>query len=1410
VWTAAISLAVATWAARKTPADELPDAADGPLLQMLQKIQQRELGDFRRARAAREEIEDAGVELGTWHRIGPFRNRPPLLNWMENTESSFAHRYEAEADLLARGDPLVRKAYPAPNFPGTPDAVRRWTAHPEWIDGYLCDLPRGPAPSAGETQYVYRRIEAKEPVTVELEFAVRSPESDRRMESPNMEHWRRQARYTCWLNGTALLTDDGKTRCRGNAKLELKAGANHFVAKITNNRHSYGFSFAIVGLHPAPRRPGAHEYPWRPFQSYTVGDQPYYREAEDAAWCAKGANWWDAMFASAEHFRKQSIGSDKADIVIADFEGPDYGDWKVTGEALGTGPAQGTLPKQMEVTGFQGKGLVNTFLPLDAGTGTLTSPPVKIERRFVNFLIGGGGFHGKTCINLLLEGKVVRTAVGPNVVGGGSEALDWCSWDVGEFSGQQAVFQIVDRHRGGWGHINVDQITFSNRKARFGTEEQEIWPALRRKFANPQSRLEIELTKAASSIFWNHYLKSGDRVETEKALAGYFLERLASLTGAPSAQILEILGIARGAEGYAHRVRRAYFIANRYRESLLRIKSFRHVNAPMPGIESAAIDSRGQIVTQMEADLENYPVSRQGERHRTRVSQLGNEVEPLLKTLVDTGEVEYARVVSAGDGIERMWVDEIRSLPPIVFLQRPAYHYDALMFTQDGASPSYIRTLDPAEKNLRTLFHSPQMRAHDMTLSWDATTIFVGGGGVVAEVGVDGEGYRVITTGQSPTELPDGRVVFFDDAPGISPCKATGVRRLLFTVDRDGSQRRLVSANLTIDTTPQVMTDGRVIFCRWDYGVNKNVFNRHGIWVQNPDGTALDLFFGNTIIDPFGFYRPRQVPGRPEVVCTFGTHHRHNAGLVGLIWQGVGREGGDGAGFERITHDMASVGDLCPHWAYQDPYPLNEQLFLVSYGGTLDRNVSIYLLDRFGNKKCVFEPADNLGAFCPQPFVARERPQSISQQAENPEWQPVDPEEQLLADPDWTQKAVLTLQDVYRGIEPEVQRGRIKHLAVMEQVVHTTPRGGAMGVGNPFYVNRLIGLVPVEKDGSAHFEVPALRSLYFHALDADGKMLMTMGSDMYAMPNERRSCVGCHEGRKHVSAPATGRPPLALGKPPVRPRMANWGTNGIIEYEAVVQPVFDKYCVRCHSGPKPDGTLDLSGSRTTVFNMSYMELVDKALVHFVPGAGHTHAQPTNDYDQQAPLSRGSLLSRLTQYLEDPKHSEATIPWKDRYRVHCWIDANVPFYSHYDQMSPTILAAPARQELQSIYNRRCAACHDQRPRQDTSTWLSAAHIWVHTGPSPGQWGVAESGMRVRHLNLTDPNHSLTLQAPLAAGAGGLQLCVSADGEPVFRDKKDLDYGRILKALSDGAVHRDQPGVRELLQGRVSGHTELIRR
>jgi non-lysosomal glucosylceramidase len=153
----------------------------------------------------------------------------------------------------------------------------------------------------------------------------------------------------------------------------------------------------------------------------------------------------------------QETATLRAKILLADFEGPGYGNWKVTGEAFGKAPAAGTLPNQQQVTGFLGKGLVNTYLGGDDLYGTLTSPAFEISRKFITFLIGGGGQAGQTCINLLIDGKVVRTAAGKN-----NEKLQWQFWNVAEFQGKSAQIEIVDRASGGWGHINIDQIELSD------------------------------------------------------------------------------------------------------------------------------------------------------------------------------------------------------------------------------------------------------------------------------------------------------------------------------------------------------------------------------------------------------------------------------------------------------------------------------------------------------------------------------------------------------------------------------------------------------------------------------------------------------------------------------------------------------------------------------------------------------------------------------------------------------------------------------------------------------------------------------------------------------------------------------------------------------------------------------------
>ena len=154
--------------------------------------------------------------------------------------------------------------------------------------------------------------------------------------------------------------------------------------------------------------------------------------------------------------------SDRPDVLIADFEGDSYGDWKTEGEAFGSRPAAAGVSPGNKIIGHQGSGLVNTFLGGDAPTGTLTSPPLTIERKHINFLIGAGNYPGQTCMNLVVDGKVVRTAVGFAKKVGGREFMGWKSWDVSGLAGKAATLQIVDAATGGWGHVNVDHIVQSD------------------------------------------------------------------------------------------------------------------------------------------------------------------------------------------------------------------------------------------------------------------------------------------------------------------------------------------------------------------------------------------------------------------------------------------------------------------------------------------------------------------------------------------------------------------------------------------------------------------------------------------------------------------------------------------------------------------------------------------------------------------------------------------------------------------------------------------------------------------------------------------------------------------------------------------------------------------------------------
>jgi non-lysosomal glucosylceramidase len=158
--------------------------------------------------------------------------------------------------------------------------------------------------------------------------------------------------------------------------------------------------------------------------------------------------------------------SSRTDIVFDDFERESYGKWTATGTAFGDGPVEiAKIPSYQGDVAGHGKRVVNTHASApgatveqrDAAKGTLTSEPFKIERDYINFLIGGGAHKDRTCMNLLVGAKVVLSATGHN-----DNRMQSATWDVRRWAGQTARLEIVDDESGGWGNIGIDDIVFSD------------------------------------------------------------------------------------------------------------------------------------------------------------------------------------------------------------------------------------------------------------------------------------------------------------------------------------------------------------------------------------------------------------------------------------------------------------------------------------------------------------------------------------------------------------------------------------------------------------------------------------------------------------------------------------------------------------------------------------------------------------------------------------------------------------------------------------------------------------------------------------------------------------------------------------------------------------------------------------
>jgi hypothetical protein len=200
--------------------------------------------------------------------------------------------------------------------------------------------------------------------------------------------------------------------------------------------------------------------------------------------------------------------------------------------------------------------------------------------------------------------------------------------------------------------------------------------------------------------------------------------------------------------------------------------------------------------------------------------------------------------------------------------------------------------------------------------------------------------------------------------------------------------------------------------------------------------------------------------------------------------------------------------------------------------------------------------------------------------------------------------------------------------------------------------------VPVEEDGSAHFEVPPDKNLFLQALDQDFMEVQRMRTFVNLRPGENRSCVGCHERRQWAPA---NNPPMAMRRPlrKLQPQPGDDRPRRPIDYVSDVQPILDRHCVRCHGAERTDGELDLSGRLTTLFNSSYESLLREDWVQVF----HENDPKTGDASPIPPYTLGSHASRLIELLRGG-HEDVALTSAEFIRLVTWIDANSPYYGSY--------------------------------------------------------------------------------------------------------------------------------------------------
>jgi mono/diheme cytochrome c family protein len=626
------------------------------------------------------------------------------------------------------------------------------------------------------------------------------------------------------------------------------------------------------------------------------------------------------------------------------------------------------------------------------------------------------------------------------------------------------------------------------------------------------------------------------------------------------------------------------------------------------------------------------------------------------------------------------------------------------------------------------------------------------------EIHADGSGLRQITRGEfddyEPAYLPDGGIVFASTRCRCwVNCWMTQVG-VLHRCDADGGSLRRLSYSGEHDNTPWVLPDGRILYMRWEY-VDRSQVEFHHLWAMNPDGTGQSVFFGNmhpgtVMIDA------KPIPGSDRVLVSYSPGHgvTDHMGTATIVDPSAGP---DRSASARPLHQGL----------IEDPYPISEDCFLVA------RGKQILVLNAAGKMEPLYSHVGDGQVREPRPILARTR-------------EPVIPSRVDLSKP----TGRMVLGDVYRGRSMEgVRRGEIKKLLVLEILPKQVNFSGGPDLVSwlgTFTLERVLGTVPVEEDGSAHFEVPACRPVFFVALDEKDLSVKRMHSFTTVMPGESAGCVGCHEPR--TQSPQSGQmaelKALRRGPSAIAPFA---GLPDVLDFPRDIQPILDKHCVECHNPKRRDGGVLLAGDLGPQWSHSFFHVFAHRLV----------ADGRNGLGNSPPRSVGSSASKLLKLLDESHHGVKVSPQEWR-TVWLWIESSAPYAGSYAGLrneAQQQLAGQAMHQVLAqggdVLTRRCASCHDLKnpasergrplpfnPNTANNRRGQNRPIGIHERVVIENDPLAKFSASIL-LNFTRPELSSLVLGPLSKEAGGYGSCGA-----VFKDASDPDYQKLVAAIERG--------------------------